>query len=71
MISNKLKEQYVQILADLKHIRAKNCTQLEISSDLGVSLRKYTDFENGKIINLELLTNVCGYFNKQITLWIK
>ena len=60
MISNELKERYMQILAQAKDRRMQNFTQKEVSEILGISLRKYVDFEGGKIFDVFLLDQVCS-----------
>jgi transcriptional regulator with XRE-family HTH domain len=60
MLSNKLENQYMQILAQCKDRRAECFTQKEVAELLKVSLRKYVDFENGKSIDFGILDNLAG-----------
>jgi len=68
VVSDKLSNNYVQILAQLKIERAKNCTQAQMAKNLNVSLRKYVDFEAGKTLDFALLDQVAGIFAKDIVL---
>ena len=52
---------YVHILALVKTRRANICTQNEIATDLKVSRRKYIDFENGKIKDVDILNQCIHY----------
>lgn len=70
-ISSELKESYMQILAHCKDRRAECFTQKEIAAILGISLRKYIDFENGKNIDFILLDQICGLTGFELNLNIR
>ena len=55
MLSKTDKETYAQILAQIKNDSAKVFTQDDYSRYLGVSRRKFSDFANLKIYDIELL----------------
>ena len=55
-ISDKDKCKYMQILAELNRLHAKIFTLDELSKHFGVSVRKLSDFKNGKVIDFWLLT---------------
>ena len=70
MLSNKTKSKYLHILSKVIYRRKQIFTQKEIAGHLNVSLRKYSSFETGNIIDLHLLSlaaEICGYtFNIDI-----
>lgn len=58
----------MQILAHCKVRRAESFTQKEIACILGISLRKYIDFENSKHFDFILLDQLSGLVGFEITL---
>lgn len=55
MLSNRDKRIYEQILAQINKERAKDCTNKFYSEQLDVSQRKFSDFINLKLYDMELL----------------
>lgn len=53
---------------NIKDLRKKEgLTQKEISNKLNISLRTYTNYENGSVEpNLKILTNLADYFNVSV-----
>jgi len=52
------KANYLKILASLNRVQANSCTLKRLAFDLDVSLRKFSDFRNGKLYDYFLL---CDY----------
>jgi DNA-binding XRE family transcriptional regulator len=57
---------YLRILNILKEKRVKIYTQKEIAELLEVSRKKMYDFEKGKVIDFELLTQYAAINGKEI-----
>jgi len=70
MFSDKDKCNYLQILTDLNKLHANIFTQKELSSLLGVSVRKISDFKNGNLFDFELLTQYAGIIGKHIRFYL-
>lgn len=71
MISDNDKCKYLQILKYLKACHANIFTQKELSKHLGISVRKLSDFQNGKVIDFWLLTQYAGIVGKEIQFNLK
>lgn len=70
-ISDNDKCKYLQILSELNDFHAKIFTQEELSKYLGVSVRKLSDFKNGKVIDFWLLTQYAMIIGKKINFNLK
>lgn len=66
MISNQDKCNYLHILKKLNNLHAKIFTQKELANHLKVSVRKLSDFQNGKVFDFWLLTQYAGIIGKRI-----
>ena len=71
MFSDKNKEKYMQILAELNYLHAKIFTIKELSGYLEVSERKLIDFRKGKVVDFELLTQYAGIIGKKINFYLE
>ena len=70
MISDLDKCKYLQILDDLNKLHANTFTQSELSKHLKTSVRKISDFKNGKVIDFWLLTQYAGIIGKEIKFYL-
>jgi len=66
LISNQDKCKYLHILEELNRLHANIFTQAELSKYFGVSVRKISDFQNGKTIDFWLLTQYAGIIGMKI-----
>lgn len=66
MILENEKSKFLHILEQIKVRRAKTFTQKEVSEILNVSLRKFIDFENGKIYDFWLLCRYADLFGYEV-----
>ena len=58
--------KYLQVLAELNRLHAKIFTLEELSNHFDVSVRKLSDFKNGKVIDFWLLAQYAAIIGKQI-----
>lgn len=66
MFSDKDKCKYLQIIGELNYLHANIFTQKELSKHFEVSVRKLSDFQNGKVIDFPLLTQYAAIIGKRI-----
>lgn len=66
MISDFDKSNYLHILHELNKYHANTFTLKELSIHFDVSVRKLSDFKNGKVIDFWLLTQYAGIIGKTI-----
>lgn len=64
-------DNYMQILAELNENHKGLFNQMQLSACLGISVRKLSDFKNGKLIDFWLLTQYALIIGREIEFNLK
>ena len=70
MISESDKSKYLHILTRLKAKHANIFTQKELANHFNISLRKMSDFLNGKIFDFWLLLQYAAIIGIELKFWL-